>query len=47
MVNWKSSRVKARKLRFRRSRDKKLGGEGERLGTAYRLKNGQVVYVPE
>jgi hypothetical protein len=24
-----------------------LGGEGERLGTAYRLKTGEVVYVPE
>ena len=25
----------------------KLTGEGERLGTAYRLKSGKVVYVPE
>ncbi len=25
----------------------KLGGEGEKLGTAYRLKTGEVVYVPE
>jgi hypothetical protein len=25
----------------------KLSGEGERLGTAYRLKNGEVVYVPD
>lgn len=24
-----------------------LTGEGERLGTAYRLKSGKVVYVPE
>jgi hypothetical protein len=24
-----------------------LSGEGERLGTAYRLKNGEVVYVPD
>ncbi|MCB9832072.1 MAG: DUF2149 domain-containing protein [Planctomycetes bacterium] len=24
-----------------------LGGEGERLGIAYRLENGQVVFVPE
>lgn len=24
-----------------------LGGEGEKLGTAYRLKTGEVVYVPE
>lgn len=32
--------------RFRMS-DEKTGGEGVRLGTAYRLKNGEVVYVPE
>ncbi len=24
-----------------------LGGEGEKLGTAYRLKSGEVIYVPE
>ena len=24
-----------------------LGGEGERLGTAYRLADGQIVYVPD
>ena len=24
-----------------------LGGQGERLGTAYRLANGQVIYVPD
>ena len=27
--------------------DKSLSGRGTRLGTAYRLANGQVVYVPE
>jgi hypothetical protein len=32
--------------RFRPSNDE-LTGEGERLGTAYRLKSGEVVYVPE
>ena len=32
--------------RFRPS-DEELTGEGERLGTAYRLKSGEVVYVPE
>ncbi|MFQ6043494.1 MAG: DUF2149 domain-containing protein, partial [Candidatus Poribacteria bacterium] len=26
---------------------KTLGGEGVKLGTAYRLKSGEVVYVPE
>jgi hypothetical protein len=25
----------------------RLGGEGQRLGIAYRLKSGEVVYVPE
>lgn len=32
--------------RFKISREK-LTGEGDRLGTAYRLKNGEVVYVPD
>lgn len=27
--------------------DRSMSGEGMRLGTAYRLPNGQVVYVPE
>jgi hypothetical protein len=27
--------------------DRSMSGEGTRLGTAYRLANGQVVYVPE
>ena len=26
---------------------KTVAGEGERLGTAYRLANGQIIYVPE
>ena len=27
---------------------KKVGeGEGEKLGTAYRLKNGKIIYIPE
>jgi len=32
--------------RFRQSRDT-AGGEGQRLGTAYRLKSGEVIYVPD
>lgn len=32
--------------RFRPSKDK-LGGQGQRLGVAYRLKSGEMVYVPE
>ncbi|OGV52459.1 MAG: hypothetical protein A2X45_01295 [Lentisphaerae bacterium GWF2_50_93] len=30
-----------------RPTDRELGGEGQRLGTAYQLKNGDVVYVPD
>lgn len=30
-----------------RSTDESLGGNGTRLGTAYRLADGEVVYVPE
>ncbi len=38
---------RARKLpHYRVSRDE-LSGEGTRLGTAYRLKSGEVVYVPD
>lgn len=32
--------------RFRSTNDQ-LGGNGQRLGTAYRLANGEVVYVPD
>ena len=32
--------------RYRVSRDV-ASGEGERLGTAYRLPSGEVIYVPE
>lgn len=34
-------------IRVQKVTDKKLSGEGRRLGTAYRLPNGEVVYVPE
>jgi hypothetical protein len=32
--------------RYRESQES-VGGEGERLGTAYRLKSGEVIYVPD
>jgi len=35
------------KLEHFRMSVEKLTGEGKRLGTAYRLKNGEVVYVPD
>ena len=38
---------KGRKIEVLRSTREKAQGQGERLGTAYRLKDGSVVYVPE
>lgn len=35
------------KLTHYRATHEQLTGQGERLGIAYRLKNGEVVYVPE
>ncbi len=34
-------------IKVERVTDRQLSGQGERLGTAYRLPDGQVVYVPE
>jgi hypothetical protein len=34
-------------IKVQRVTDKTLSGQGTRLGIAYRLANGQVVYVPE
>lgn len=30
-----------------RPSEEDLGGDGQRLGTAYRLKSGEVIYVPD
>lgn len=39
---------KGREITVERVTDRKTGGmEGEKLGTAYRLKNGKKIYVPE
>jgi hypothetical protein len=35
------------RIRRYRMSHRSLRGEGERLGTAYRLKNGEVIYVPD
>ncbi|MCP5360296.1 MAG: DUF2149 domain-containing protein [Steroidobacteraceae bacterium] len=35
-----------REIRIHRSSDRELSGQGELLGTAYRLADGRVVYVP-
>jgi hypothetical protein len=42
IVSKKGSEIKVSKVT-----DRKLSGSGERLGTAYRLNDGKVVYVPE
>jgi hypothetical protein len=34
-------------IKVQKVTDKTLSGQGVRLGTAYRLANGQVVYVPD
>lgn len=38
---------KGTEITVRKVTDKSMTGQGVRLGTAYRLANGQVVYVPE
>jgi hypothetical protein len=38
---------KGKEIKVKKVTDKKLRGEGVRLGTAYQLKDGRVVYVPE
>ena len=42
IITKKGTEIKAYKVT-----DKALAGNGERLGTAYRLSNGQIIYVPE
>ncbi|MFN4131896.1 MAG: DUF2149 domain-containing protein [Caldimicrobium sp.] len=38
---------KGKEIKVQRVTDKKLKGEGIRLGTAYQLKDGRIVYVPD
>ena len=38
---------KGREIKVRKVTDRNLSGEGTRLGTAYELKDGRVIYVPE
>lgn len=45
--NMEIIRRNGKKLEHYRMSRQTLGGEGEKLGTAYRLKTGEVVYVPE
>lgn len=36
-----------KEMKHYRPSDRTLGGDGQRLGTAYRLKSGEVIYVPD
>ncbi|MDD2720848.1 MAG: DUF2149 domain-containing protein [Gallionella sp.] len=38
---------KGKEIKVTKVTDKKMSGAGERLGTAYRLADGKVVYVPQ
>lgn len=38
---------KGKEIKVQKVTDKRLRGEGTRLGTAYQLKDGRVIYVPE
>ncbi len=38
---------KGQEIKAKRVTDKKLSGEGIKLGTAYQLKDGRIIYVPE
>lgn len=46
-VNMEIMHLKGKELEHYQMTKQTLGGEGEKLGTAYRLKTGEVVYVPE
>lgn len=36
-----------RQIKVQRVTDRKLSGDGDRLGVAYKLADGRVIYVPE
>jgi len=38
---------KGKEIKVQKVTDKRLSGQGQRLGTAYKLKDGKVIYVPE
>jgi len=38
---------KGKDVKVQKVTDQKLSGQGERLGTAYRLKDGRTIYVPD
>lgn len=45
---WEIITKQGKEIKVEKISEKKIGGrEGEKLGTAYRLKNGKVIYVPD
>lgn len=45
---WQIITKKGKEIKVRKVTDQKIGGdEGMRLGTAYQLRSGQIIYVPE
>ena len=45
---WRIITKKGEKIEAKKVSNRKVGGnEGLKLGTAYQLKNGQVIYIPE
>lgn len=38
---------KGKEIKVEKVTDKSLSGQGHRLGTAYKLEDGRVIYVPE
>ncbi len=45
---WRIITKKGRKIKVKKVTNRKVGGkEGLKLGTAYQLQNGQVIYIPE
>ena len=45
---WKIITKKGKQIKVRKVTDREIGGdEGFKLGTAYQLKNGRIIYIPE
>ena len=45
---WQIITKKGKEIKVRKVTNQKIGGdEGLRLGTAYKLKTGEIIYVPE
>ena len=47
---WRSSKKKGKKIeKFKSEKGSNTGGKGQgkKLGTAYQLENGEIIYIPE